>query len=133
MTMERVGPIVVSGAWGIACILLIVEGWVASANLVIAIAALVRGRASRSRTFEALVGALVTGVFCSLLLRLGFWWLVEVMGFGRTMPEKIAFFNGLGLGGFLMVRPLPARIRKAWRTAMDSDTTPGEAPKPAGT
>ena len=116
--MEGIGPILVSGGWGIACAQLVVQGWLASANLVIAAVAFARGRASRSATFAAVVAALATGVVCSLFLRLGFWWLVEVMAFGRTGPEKIAYLSCLGLSLFLMLRRLPAKIRIAWRTVM---------------
>lgn len=119
--MARTLAIVVSSLWGISCAQLVVQGWLASADLVIAIVAFVRGRAARSRTFGAVIAALITGVICSLLLRVGFWLLVEVMAFGRTGPEKIAYVVCLGLSLFLMLRRLPSKVRTSWQAAMSPD------------
>ncbi|HJS57183.1 MAG TPA: hypothetical protein VKA01_03685 [Vicinamibacteria bacterium] len=87
--------------------------------------ALMRGRMSGARTFEALLGAFITGLFCSFLLRSGFWLLLEVMGFGRTWPEQIVYVSVVGVSASLMLGRLPSQVQGQWRTAMTEHVNEG--------
>jgi hypothetical protein len=120
VTAPWIGPGVVATLWGIGSASLVVEGWRAYSNAFIGVAALVRGRTTGSRTFGTLVGAVITGLVCSGLLRGGFWWLVEVLGFGRTPLEQIVYCTSLGIALRYMLPWLGSKIRISWRTAMDA-------------
>ncbi len=113
-----IGPAVVAPLWGIGSASLVVEAWRAYANAFIAVVALVRGRTTGSRTFGTLVGAVVTGAICSVLLRGGFWWLVEVQGFGRAPLEGVFYCTSLGLGLRFLLPRLASKVSQSWRSAM---------------
>jgi hypothetical protein len=121
-----IGPAVVAPLWGIGSAQLLLQGWRAYADAFIAVVALVRGRMAGSRTFGTLVGALVTGVICSVLLRAGFWWLVEVLGFGRTPLEQVLYCTSLGLALRFMLPRLGSTLRQSWRKAMDVAVPPAD-------
>ena len=114
-----IGPAIVAPLWGIGSALLVFEAWRAYANAFIGVVALVRGRMAGSRTFGTLVGALVTGAICSVLLRAGFWWLVEVRGFGRTPLEWVFYCTSLGLALRFLLPRLGSTVRQSWQKAMD--------------
>lgn len=115
-----IGPAVAAPLWGIGSAQLVLLGWRAYANAFIAVVALVRGRMAGARTVGRLFAALVTGVICSVLLRAGFWWLVEVMGFGRTLLEQVLYCTSLGLALRFMLPRLASQIGQSWRKAMDA-------------
>ena len=134
-----VGPLVVAACWAIASVHLVLQGWLATARIFIALVALMRGRMSGARTFEALLGAFITGLFCSFLLRAGFWFLLERMGFGRTWLEQIVYVSVVAVSASLMLGRLPSQLQKSWRAAMtepvkeggsDQATTAAEAASP---
>jgi hypothetical protein len=72
-----------------------------------------------SRTVGALFAALVIGTVCSVLLRAGFWWLIEVKGSGRTPLEQVLYCTSLGLALRFMLPRLASKVGQSWRTAMD--------------
>jgi hypothetical protein len=134
-----VGPLVVAPCWAIVSVHLVLQGWLATAKIFIALVALMRGRMSGARTLEALLGAFITGLFCSFLLRAGFWLLLERKGFGRTWPEQIVYVSVVALSASLMLGRLPSRLQRSWRAAMtepvkegglDQTPTAVEAPSP---
>jgi hypothetical protein len=129
-----IGPAVVAPLWGIGSGQLVVGAWRAYANAFIAVVALARGRTTGSRTFGTLVGAVVTGAICSVLLRAGFWWLVEVQGFGRMPLEWVFYCTSLGLALRVLLPRLASKVRASWRTAMDTSAPPegATAGKPEG-
>jgi hypothetical protein len=116
-----VGPAVVAPCWGVWSVQLLVLGWLATADLFIAIVALARGRMTAGRAVGRMVAALVTGLVCSVLFRGGFWLLVEVMAFGRTGLEQAIYCVSVAVAAGFMLRRLPSRVQKSWRAAMDSD------------
>jgi hypothetical protein len=119
--INLIGPFVVAPLWGFLSTELFLQGWLAYADMFIAIASLVRGRTTGSRAAEAAFGALVTGVACTACLHGGFWVLLEVMGFGRRGLEKILYCVFVVLSAAYLVPRLPSKVQKAWRTAMSPD------------
>lgn len=121
--INLIGPFVVAPVWGFLSTELFLQGWLAYADMFIAVASLVRGRATGSQAAEAAFGAFVTGVVYTVCLRGGFSLLVEDMGFGRTGLEKILYCVFVVLSAAYLVPRLPSKIRNAWRTAMNPDAT----------
>jgi hypothetical protein len=117
--INLIGPFVLAPVWGWVSTQLFLQGWLAYADMFIAIASLVRGRATGSRAAEAAFGAFVTGVVCTVCLHVGFSLLVEDMGFGGTGLEKILYCVFVVLSAAYLVPRLPSKIQKAWRTAMN--------------
>ena len=70
--MSGIGPFVVAAFWAFGSAQLFVQGWLAAADLVIAVIALLRGRMAGPRAAQALVASWITDVVCSVLLRLGY-------------------------------------------------------------
>ena len=122
-----VGLLVVAPCWAIVSVHLVLQGWLATAKIFIALVALMRGRMSGARTFEALLGAFITGLFCSFLLRAGFWLLLEVIGFGRTWLEQIVYVSVVGVSASVLLGRLPSRVQSEWRTAMTESVNEGGA------
>ena len=126
-----VGPGVVAPLWGIGSAQLVVQGWRAYAEAFIVVVAVARGRMAASRILGALLAALLTGLFCSATLRAGFWWLIEVLGFGRTPLEQVFYCTALGLALRFMLPKLAARVKAFWRRSMDgAAASPGEPVHP---
>jgi hypothetical protein len=117
MTGGWVG-LAVSAAWGVGSAQLVLQGWLATADVFIALAGLARGRMSGTRAFESVVGAVIVGVVCSVLLRGGFWLLVERMAFGQTWQEQVVHLTCLGTAASFMLAGVPAKLRRSWHAAM---------------
>jgi hypothetical protein len=117
-----VGLWVVAPCWAVLSAHLLLQGWLATANFFIAIVALVRGRMSPSRALGAVLSAAITGLACSMVLRGGFWLLVEVMGFGATWLEQVAYLWLLAAAAAFMLNRLPSQIQSAWRFAMNPES-----------
>ncbi len=117
-----IGPVIVAPCWGLLSALLILQGWLATANFFIAIVAWLRGRKSGEHTFGAVIEAVVTGLVCSLLLRGGFWLLVEVLAFGRTLLEQVLYLIFMPISAAFLLRRFPAQVQQSWRRAMSPDS-----------
>ena len=127
--MKWIGPIVVMPLWAFGVAQLFVQGWLLTADLAIAVIALVRGRMTGLRAVQAIVGSLIAGVVCAVLLRISPWLVVDLLGYGRTGLEQILFAVFAVLSVVYLVRRFPAQVRKSWQTAMTRPADP--APPPA--
>lgn len=116
-----IGPAIVAPSWGLVSVQLILQGWLATANFFIAIVAWLRGRKSGEHAFGAVIGALVTSLACSLLLRGGFWLLVEVLAFGRTLLEQVIYLVFMAASAAVLLRRFPTQVQQSWRRAMSLD------------
>jgi hypothetical protein len=58
---------------------------------------------------------------CSLLLKGGFWLLLEVWTFGRTWIEWVVYCTAVGLAAAFMLPRLPRKMRNSWQTAMNPE------------
>jgi hypothetical protein len=116
--LTGVVPPIVAALWGMGSVQLLVTGWLATANLYIAIVAMIRGRLSPARGFGAVAAAVATGLVCTLLLRGGFWLLLEAMALGRTRLEQVIYWTFVVAASVFLLRRMPGRVRQSWRTAM---------------
>lgn len=118
MTSSWLVPAGAASLWGFLSTLLLLQSWAAGANLLIALIGLARGRMKPSRVFELVLGALIGGAIYSALLRLGFWFLLEVRGYGRNWLERGIYLGCLALAARFLLPRLTVRVRKLWREAM---------------
>jgi len=113
-----IGPLILSPLWAWGSTLLFLQGWLASADVVIALLGFARGRLPAPRATGAVAAALATGVVCSVLLRLGFWLLVDVSGYGRTGLAQLVYWCCVLGAALHLVPKLPSKVRGAWQKTM---------------
>ena len=123
MTIKWSVPLLAACFWGIGSTQLFLEGWLATANLYIAIVGFATGRMSAARAFAVALAAVLAGALCSVFLSGGFWLLLEVMRLGRTPPEKIVYWVFVALSATFMLPRLPAKLQRSWRAAMSPEST----------
>ena len=123
--MSWIGPFVVAPLWAFGSAQLFVQGWLAAADLVIAVIALLRGRMAGRRAAGAIVASLVTGVVCSVVLRVGYWVVRDALGYGHSWLERILYWSLVVPSVGYHARQAPAKVRTSWQAAM---TRPLDAP-----
>jgi hypothetical protein len=104
--------------WALASVHLLMLSWRATADIFIGVLALLRGRMSGARGFEMILGALATGVFSSVALRVGFWFLIEIKGYGLRLLEPIIYLSVCGAVAQVLVGRLPSQLTASWDKAM---------------
>jgi hypothetical protein len=134
VTLKGLAAACVAALWGIASTQLILWGWLATADFFIALVALARGRMTGARAFEAALAAVLSSAMYGVLLRLGFWLLVEVLAFGSTRWEQAVYLASVVLAAGVGLPRLPSRLRKAWGAAMSPVAgAEGSPPETRGT
>ncbi|HVQ31870.1 MAG TPA: hypothetical protein VMV21_19895 [Vicinamibacteria bacterium] len=125
-------PFVVAALWAIVSAQLFVRGWIAAAELVIVVIAVLRGRMPRNRAIDGIAQALAMGFACSVLISLGFGLVVALFSFNRHGVEEIVYWACAVTFASTFARRAPARIRKFWDTAMTPPPPAGPSPVPEG-
>ena len=126
--MQQYGPFVVAVLWALVSAQLFVRGWLAAAELVIVVIALLRGRMPRDRAIDEIAQALAMGVACSVLISLGSGLVVALFGYDRHGLDGIVYWACAATFASTFARQAPAKIRKAWHAAMAPPAAP--APEP---
>lgn len=120
--IEWIGILIVSPLWGGISTQLFIQAWLAVAHFFISVVGFIKGDVSR-KTTGLMIGAAVAGIVVhSLLLVVGFWFLTEVLPFGKTRTENIVYWVFAALFAPYMLAQIPSKIRKSWRNAMSPGT-----------
>ena len=130
--MQPYLPFVVAALWAVVSAQLFVRGWIAAAELVIVVIAVLRGRMPRDRAIDGIARALAMGIACSVLISLGFGLVVGLFGFDRHGVEEIVYWACAVTFASTFARRAPARIRKAWDAAMTPPAPAAPPPVPEG-
>lgn len=126
-TWHTYGPFVLAALWALGSAQLFVRGWLAAADLVIAVIAVLRGRITKARGAQMALGAWLVGVVCSVLIRVGFW-VVELLGYHRKGLEEIAYWVCALSFVSYFARRAPAKVRKSWHAVMTPQAEPFPVP-----
>jgi len=122
------GLLVIAPLWGFVSAQLLLQGWLAFAQLAIALIALARGKMATSQAAHAIAAPLALGLVASVVLRLGFWALFEAAGLARDGLAVIVYWVFALLSFSYLASRLPAEVRKSWRIAMNPDAIQPQGP-----
>lgn len=115
--MNLIGVILVSPLWGAISTQLFLQSWLAFINFVINLIGLLKGNVEKKVNLIGLGAALTQVILFAVLLRGSQYLLTEVLGFGYTTYENVAYWIFAVLSILYMIPQLPAKIRKSWRNA----------------
>src|SRR5262245_18539970 len=91
-TKAIVVPIVAAVLGEMASAQLFVQGWIAACDLGIAMIALLRGRLRGGKLFAAIMASLVTGVACSLGIRIVYWVVFDLFGVQKNAAAGVTYW-----------------------------------------
>lgn len=115
--MDLIGIIIVSPVWGIISTLLFLQSWLAFINLIINLIGLLRGKVERKVNLWAIVVAIGSMLLFSGLLYLGNYLLSNILSFGYTTTENVAYWVFAGLTFLFSIMEFPSKIKKSWLNA----------------
>ena len=115
------GVLLVSPAWGWLSTQLLLQSWLSVVGIACGLVGLGQGRVPRLQNFMAVGVGVFSVTLWSLLLRGGFWLLVDVLKFGYTGAENVVYWVVAAIFALGSIPQMVTSVRNSWRFA----TVPG--------
>lgn len=114
-----IGVLLVSPAWGWVSTQLFLQGWLSVVGIACGLAGLVRGRVPRLQNLMGIGVGVFSVILWSLLLRGGFWLLVDVLKFGYSSAENTVYWLVAAIFALGSLPQMITSVRNSWRFAME--------------